>query len=126
MIVIEKENGIPIGECKLGSPNEEGIAHTDVKLLPAFWNRGFGGEIKKALVDYLFENTSCKAIEATPNKSNIASQKMQEKVGAKQIGVGVFHFPEHMQSYTKSVEYYLYRLDRSVWEKGKIMIGETK
>ncbi len=121
LIVIEKQNNKPIGECKLGSPNEEGIAHTDVKLLPAFWGKDFGLEIKKGLVDYLFTHTSCNAIEASPNRSNIASQKMQERVGAKRISEGVYQFPEHMRSYTKSVELYIYRLDRSDWEKRGIL-----
>nr|MBC8383867.1 GNAT family N-acetyltransferase [Candidatus Cloacimonadota bacterium] len=117
LLVIEKESGKPIGECKLGLPNEEGVAHTDVKLVPAFWGKGFGVEIKQGLVDYLFTHTNCKAIQASPNKSNIASQKMQEKVGAKRIREGVYNFPESMQPYTKPVEYYLYRIDRTDWEK---------
>ena len=115
--MIDKESNAPIGECKLGLPNEEGVAHTDVKLLPAFWGKGFGVEIKQGLVDYLFTHTSCNSIEASPNRSNIASQKMQEKVGAKRIREGTYHFPEHMRSFTKPVELFIYRLDRSEWEK---------
>jgi RimJ/RimL family protein N-acetyltransferase len=117
LIVIDKESNTPIGECKLGNPDEEGVAHTDVKLLPAFWGKGFGVEIKQGLVDYLFTHTSCNSIEASPNRSNIASQKMQEKVGAKHIREGTYHFPEHMRSFTKPVELFIYRLDRSEWEK---------
>jgi len=116
LIVIDKESNTPIGECKLGLLGEEGVAHTDVKLLPALWGKGFGLEIKQGLVDYLFTHTSCKAIQASPNRSNIASQRMQEKVGAKRIREGTYHFPEHMRSYTKPVELYIYRLNRSDWE----------
>jgi len=71
LIVIDKESNTPIGECKLGLLGEEGVAHTDVKLLPALWGKGFGLEIKQGLVDYLFTHTSCKAIQASPNRSNI-------------------------------------------------------
>ncbi len=117
LIVIEKQSNKPVGECKLGSANEEGVAHTDVKLIPKFWGKGFGVEIKQALVDYLFTHTDCNSIEASPNKENIASQKMQEKVGAIRIREGTYHFPEHMKSYTKTVELYIYRLDRAVWQK---------
>jgi len=117
LIVIDKESNTPIGECKLGLPDEEGVAHTDVKLLPAFWGKGFGLEIKQGLVDYLFTHTSCSAVEASPNRSNIASHKMQEKVGAKRVSEETYHFPGHMRSYTKPVELYIYRLDRSDWEK---------
>jgi len=117
LIVINKDNNKPIGECKLGSANEEDVAHTDVKLLPTFWGKGYGIEIKQALVDYLFNHTDCIAIHASPNKSNITSQKMQEKVGGKRISEGTYQFPEHMRSYTKPVELYIYRLDRTDWEK---------
>ncbi|MDP8227246.1 MAG: GNAT family protein [Candidatus Celaenobacter polaris] len=117
LIVIDKESNTPIGECKLGSPDEKGISTTDVKLLPLYWNKGFGTEIKTCLINYIFTHTNCKAIQATPNKSNIASQKMQEKVGAKRVSEGTYHFPESMQSYTKPVEYILYQIDRAEWEK---------
>ena len=120
LIVIEKDGNKPVGECKLGSANEESIAHTDVKLLPEYWGKGFGVEIKQGLVDYLFTHTSCSAIQASPNRSNIASQKMQEKIGAKRIKEGTYEFPEHMRSYTKPVELYIYRLDREDWKKVKV------
>lgn len=117
LLIIEKETNKPVGECKLGLANDEGIAHTDVKLFPEFWGNGFGIEIKQALVDYLFIQTDCNTIEASPNKENIASQKMQEKVGAKRISEGIYHFPEHMKHYTKDVDVYIYRLTRSDWEE---------
>ncbi len=117
LIVIDKESNTPIGECKLGSPDEKGISTTDVKLLPTYWNKGFGTEIKTCIINYVFTHTNCKAIQATPNKSNIASQKMQEKVGAKRVSEGTYHFPESMRSYTKPVEYILYQIDRAEWEK---------
>ncbi len=117
LIVIQKETDKQVGECKLGRSNEEGVAHTDVKLMPEFWGKGYGVEIKQALVDYLFTHTQCNAIEASPNQDNVASQKMQEKVGAKRIKEGTYHFPEHMRSYTKDIDVYIYRLTRSDWEK---------
>lgn len=117
LIVIDKESGLPIGECKLGSPDADGISETDVKLLPKFWGRGFGTEIKRALVDYLFTHTDCTAIKATPNKNNIASQKMQEAVGGKRVGEGVFRFPDHMRDYTCDVPHYVYMVYRKDWER---------
>jgi len=117
LLIIDKKSDKPIGECKLGLADEEGEAHTDVKLQPKFWGKGFGVEVKQALVDYLFTHTDCIALQASPNKENIASQKMQEKVGAKRIREETYHFPEHMKHYTKDVHLYIYRLTRSDWEK---------
>ncbi len=119
LIVIDKESDAPIGECKLGNPDEKGISTTDVKLLPSYWNRDFGTEIKTGLIDYLFTHTNCIAVQASPNRLNPASQKMQEKVGAKRIREGTYHFPEHMRSFTKPVELFIYRLDRSDRERGR-------
>jgi RimJ/RimL family protein N-acetyltransferase len=57
-------------------PDDDGIASTDIKLLPAYWGQRYGSEIKKGLVDYLFTNTDCLAVEASPNVNNIASIRL--------------------------------------------------
>lgn len=109
-------NDQAIGECYMTTPNEEGIATTDIKLLPEFWGNMYGVEVKRGLIAYLFANTNCSAIEATPNVANLASIKMQEAVGGKRIGEGVFEFPESMRSYTTPVHHYVYRVGRDDWE----------
>lgn len=119
LIVEFKDTGQAIGECKLGTPDGDGVSETDVKLLPEFWGRGFGTEIKQGLVDFLFEHTACRAVKATPNKNNPASQKMQEAVGGEIIDEGVYRFPEEMRGYTVDVPYYLYLVSRETWEKRK-------
>jgi len=107
----------PIGECKLGSADDDGIAHTDVKLHPQFWGRGYGKEIKRALVDYLFTHTDCNGVRATPNKLNAASIRMQEAVGGHPVGEGHHRFPDHMKDYTIDVHYIEYIVTRDNWEK---------
>jgi RimJ/RimL family protein N-acetyltransferase len=114
------KSGTPIGECKLGLPDAEGISETDVKLFPEYWGNGYGTEIKRGLVDYLFRHTDCKAVKATPNKNNIASQKMQTDVGGKRVGDGVFRFPEEMRDYTCVVPHYVYMVFREDWEKMQV------
>lgn len=117
-LVVELKNaGVPIGECKLGAPDKDGISETDVKLLPQYWGQGYGTEIKRALVEYLFTHTTCRAVKATPNKENIASQKMQEAVGGRRVGEGVFHFPDDMRDFTRPVPHYVYMVFREDWEK---------
>lgn len=115
LVVADKATGLTMGECKMERPDEAGISRTDIKLLPQFWGRGYGVEVKAALVDYLFGHTDCQAIEATPNVSNIASIKMQEAVGAVRVGEAVHIFPESMQAYTVPVHHIIYRLYRSTW-----------
>jgi len=117
LIVELKEGDQRIGECKLGLPNDEGISETDVKLLPEFWGQGYGTELKRGLVDYLFRHTDCRIVQGTPNKKNIASQKMQAAVGGKIVSETVYRFPENMRDYTCDVPHYIYHVYRSDWEK---------
>jgi ribosomal-protein-alanine N-acetyltransferase len=114
------ETGVPIGECKLGLPDAEGISETDVKLFPERWGNGYGTEIKRGLVDYLFRHTDCNAVRATPSKNNIASQKMQTAVGGKRVDEGIFRFPEEMRDYTCDVPHYVYMVFREDWEKTQV------
>ena len=112
LLVEMKENGELIGEAKLGFPNKLKISKTDIKLLPKFWKRGFGKEIKLALVDYIFKKTYAVAVEGSPNKKNIASIRMQKSIGAKKISKSVYHFPESMRSYTEDVHCVIYYICR--------------
>lgn len=113
-----RDSGNLIGECKLGWPNDEGISTTDVKLLPAYWGNKYGVEIKQALLDYLFTNTSCSAVEATPNVENSASIKMQEAVGGVRVGEDTFQVPESKREYATPVHHYIYHVRREKWESG--------
>ncbi len=124
LLIVEIKNPIQaIGECNLHRPNDDGVASTDVKILPACWGNKFGVEVKQGLLDYLFTNTDCAAVEATPNVDNIASIKMQEAVGGVRIGETTYHFPESMRDYTTPVHHYIYRVYRSYWEQGSHKTG---
>jgi [ribosomal protein S5]-alanine N-acetyltransferase len=120
LVVELKETADLIGECKLGTPDDSGVSETDVKLLPQYWGKGYGTEIKRGLVDWLFSNTDCKVVRATPNQKNIASQKMQEAVGGRRIDEGVCKFPESMRDYTVDVPYYVYEVTRETWEQRNV------
>jgi RimJ/RimL family protein N-acetyltransferase len=116
VLVVElKATGQAIGECGMHAPDEEGIADTDIKLLPAFWGHKYGQEVKRGLVSHLFANTRCRAVQATPNVGNVASIKMQEAVGGVRVGEQVYEFPESMREYTTPVHHYIYRVYRKDW-----------
>lgn len=117
LLIVNKSTRQVLGECKLHPPDQKGIARTDIKLLPKFWGNKYGVEIKKGLLSYLFINTDCLIVEATPNIDNIASIKMQEAVGGRRIGESVYHFPEEKRDYTKPVHLYIYHVFREVWQE---------
>ncbi len=113
LIAIRIEDNVKIGECFMGVPDENGVSITDVKLFPEYWGNGYGKEIKRGLVDYLFSNRSdCKAVKADPHKRNIASQKMQEFVGAVRIEKGGKYPIDDMEKYFPGDEHYLYMVFR--------------
>jgi len=117
LVIDLQDSGEAIGECFMRRPNEQGMAETDIKLLPAFWGKKYGVEVKRALVDHLFTHTDCTAVEASPNVDNVASIKMQEAVGGVRVGEGTFEFPESMRAFTTPVHAYVYRVYRDTWER---------
>jgi RimJ/RimL family protein N-acetyltransferase len=119
LIVRLKDTWESIGQCVMRLPDDEGISETDVKLLPLYWGHRFGVEIKRALVDYLFTNTECAAVQGTPNEANVASIKMQEAVGGVRVNEGVYEFPEEMRKFTSPVHFYTYRVFRENWLRAK-------
>jgi epoxyqueuosine reductase QueG/RimJ/RimL family protein N-acetyltransferase len=115
LVVVLRATGEAIGECMMHLPDANGVARTDVKLLPGHWGRGYGVEVKRALLAHLFGRTDCVAVEATPNVGNAASVRMQEAVGGVRVGEAVHEFPESMRDFTAPVRHYVYRVDRSAW-----------
>jgi RimJ/RimL family protein N-acetyltransferase len=117
LVIVLRQTGQAIGECGMSRPNSEGIAITDVKLLPVFWGNKYGTEVKHGLLDYIFTHTDSTAVEATPNVGNAASIKMQEAVGGIRVGESIYKFPESMQGYTSPVHHYIYHVRRTDWQK---------
>ncbi len=117
LVVVLKNSGESIGECKLHPPNEKGLAETDVKLLSPFWGNKFGVEIKQGLLAYLFKHTDCSIVQATPNVKNVASIKMQEAVGGKRVGEAIFEFSDNMKDYTMPVHHFIYHVYREDWQQ---------
>lgn len=109
LFVYKKENDEFIGYCKIGKPTKDGFYEIDYKLLPEFWGRGYGSEILRGLVDYIFKVKGYSGIQTTPNKNNIASQKICEKVGMRKVGEGV---SKANRENMVDVFYYIYRIGR--------------
>jgi RimJ/RimL family protein N-acetyltransferase len=116
LVIVSKATGDSLGECHMHRPNSEGVAGTDVKLLPAFWGNKFGIEVKRALLAHLFAHTDCISVEASPNVDNVASIKMQEAVGGVRVAEAVYEFPDEMRDYTSPVHHYIYRVKRANWK----------
>ncbi|MGB3715157.1 MAG: GNAT family protein, partial [Candidatus Promineifilaceae bacterium] len=126
LVVELRTSESPIGECKMYRPGADGIARTDIKLMPEFWGHHYGVEIKRGLLAYLFQHTESLAVEATPNIQNLASIKMQEAIGGIRVGEEVYQFPESMSDYTCPVHHYVYQVYREEWEQRRDESASTK
>ena len=125
LVVELKATGQAIGEAWLTSPDEEGMAGPDCKLLPEFWGHKYGREAWQALVDYEFTHTDCEAVVGSPNVENIASIKMQEAAGMVRTGEDVYEFPESKRDYTTPVHCYIYKITREAWEQRRVISPEN-
>jgi len=128
LVVICKSTEEVIGECKLELPDSKMIAGTDIKLLPGFWGKGYGKELKNGLCKYLFRHTGTKIVKASPNKNNKASQRMQEACGGFKVEESVYRFPPKMQHYTEDVHCIIYHIHKKNWLQKNLeilKIGES-
>ncbi len=107
LLVTLRETGQAIGECKLGSPDLQGISTTDVKLSPEFWGQRYGVEVKQGLLDYLFTHAPVLAVEADPAFDNLPSIRMQERVGGLRVREYQSDFARHL----------VYRVHRFDWKR---------
>jgi len=108
------ESDCVIGQALMHSPDTDGIGVTDIKLLKKYQGKGFGTEVKQTLINYLFQNTPCHAVEGTPNLSNLASISMQEAVGGIRIGRGRHQFQSETKLRTTPVDYWIYRCYKQI------------
>jgi RimJ/RimL family protein N-acetyltransferase len=88
-------NGRLIGESGIGRlrvgwscPNYETqkdklVLMTDVKLAKPFWNKGYGTEAMKAILQYVFTKTSADILLVPPHRDNVPAIKVYEKAGFK-------------------------------------------
>jgi RimJ/RimL family protein N-acetyltransferase len=115
LIVALLETGEQIGQCKIGSPDTDGICEPDIKLLPAYWGHGYGKELWTAIIDYAFLNSSASIVQGTPNQANTASLRMQLRSGMVKVDEGVF--PNHPSPHpgVVPVPYYRLQITRAQW-----------
>jgi hypothetical protein len=68
-----------IGQCKMDAPTAEGVATTDVKLLPEFWGAWRGGQGGRSI----FIQSPIAWRWRPPNVANIASNRIQAVGGVR-------------------------------------------
>jgi len=104
-----------IGQCKIGTPDAEGICEPDIKLKPEYWGNGYGRELWPAMIDYAFAHSAAKIVQGTPNRANAASVRMQLGAGMIQVDEGVFANHPSPHPGAIPVPYYKLQITREQW-----------
>ena len=105
----------PIGEVKLGEPDEKGVSEPDIKLFPDHWAQGYGVELWSAMIAHLFEQDGCEIVQGTPNVANTASIRMMERCGMTRMGEGRFVPGGPLRDSMSDVPHYVYQIRRVDW-----------
>ena len=108
--VIALRNGAIIGSCGFGQidrhPREIGywlgIKH---------WSKGYATEAVRAMIDHVFTDLDCEAIQSAARVTNPASRRVLEKCGFQWTGAGL----QRVRALSSSVPIDRFRLDRGLW-----------
>ena len=96
VVVVGQGQGVGLAGFK-GLPDSQGEVEIGYGIDPAFQSQGYTTEAVRALIAWAFETPACRAVIADPKKSNLASNRVLEKVG--------------MRPYAESAEAIFWRID---------------
>ena len=84
--LIRKSDGVKVGTC--GLYDRDGLDGIDIgfALLPAYERQGYTFEAATKLLEIAFNDFGYEKVSGITVKENIASQRLLEKLGLKQIG----------------------------------------
>jgi len=116
LIAEDRLTRTPIGQAKLGIPNDEGICEPDIKLHPSVWGNGYGSELWLALIDYAFAHSDARIVQGTPNCHNTASVRMQMGAGMVKVEEGVFENHVGQIPGAVPVPYLKLQITRAQWQ----------
>ena len=98
-----------IGMC--GVEPREAAAEIGYWLGVPYWNRGYGTEAVRAVIDHAFGDLAHDALQAGARVSNPASRRVLEKCGFQWTGVGLYR----IRAIKSSAPLDRFRLDRGLW-----------
>lgn len=88
-VAVIKSSGIAIGLVDYDviiKHEEGGMNELGYFIKPDYWGQGFGTEMGRSLIDYLFSNTNIHRMMARCNANNKASENIMIKLGMKWEG----------------------------------------
>ena len=117
--IVLKASGAVIGWIGFGLPSPGKEVHADLSfgyaLLPDFWQQEYATEALQAMLDFAFTTTAANSISGTCDVRNIASARVMEKAGLRQVE----RFADYDEKADEPTESYRYRILRDEWEANK-------
>lgn len=110
VFVITQRNGAVIGACGFVQVDRHppeigywlGVKH---------WGKGYATEAVRAIIDHVFTDLDCEALQAAARVTNPASRRVLEKCGFQWTGAGL----GRVRALSSSVPVDRFRLDRGLW-----------
>jgi len=113
-----KDTGTLIGACNLHI-NDEQTAEIGWILHPNHWNKGYGFEMGKRLLELGFDELSFHRIIAVCDAENIGSYRLMEKLGMRREGLFFDVRPANKKAEREYSDELLYAMLKSDWETAK-------
>jgi RimJ/RimL family protein N-acetyltransferase len=76
-----------------------------------FWGKGYATEAVRAVIDHVFTDLDCEAIQSAARVTNPASRRVLEKCGFQWTGAGLLR----IRALSSSAPIDRFRLDRGLW-----------
>jgi RimJ/RimL family protein N-acetyltransferase len=110
VFLITLRSGMPIGACGFTQIDRHppeigywlGVKH---------WGKGYATEAVRAMIDHVFTDLDCEAIQSAARVTNPASRRVLEKCGFQWTGAGL----QRVRALSSSVPIDRFRLDRGLW-----------
>ena len=110
VFLITLRNGTPIGACGYTQIDRHppeigywlGVKH---------WGKSYATEAVRAVIDHIFTDLDCEAIQSLARVTNPASRRVLEKCGFQWTGAGLCR----VRALSSSVPVDRFRLDRGLW-----------
>jgi len=108
--VITLRGGGVIGGCGLMAPGDD---NTEIGywLGVKHWGKGYATEAVRAVIDHVFADHDCEALQSAARVTNPASRRVLEKCGFQWTGAGLLR----IRALNSSAPVDRFRLERGLW-----------
>jgi RimJ/RimL family protein N-acetyltransferase len=110
VFLVTLHDGTAIGACGFITADRE-APEIGYWLGTKFWGKGYATEAVRAVIDHVFTDLECEALQSAARVTNPASRRVLEKCGFQWTGAGLLR----IRALNSSAPIDRFRLDRGLW-----------